>query len=1030
MKNYDRVKNQYIIPVIVSVIIVFIVASKIFIINFSNRVDGYLAKEGIMDLQNWKPDRGNTKLNGVWEFYPGVFLEPNKTSTGVSEKLDGIKKYINVPGTWDNYINEAGSAEGAGTYRLIVKVPEDRLYAIKTKTIRFANRIYLNGQKVIHTGEPSLSRAGFKPESKYKIGAGSSLDGEIEVIAHVSSFGYKTGGIIAPIEFGSFKSIMFENNVSRAFDTLAVSICLVLGVYFFIIYFQRKRGTYLLCFSIMNFAMALYLAVMNEQILDLAYNYDFQTRTGIQITGMMLTTVCLLRFTHHFFIDFSNKRAVGITTIINLSLLFLSPNNLEKLSPLTATALQGILIIGCTISYAYVAYILLKAIYNRADSLEYVLVITTSLFAYWFVNALKMILEIDVGNIPAILIFIMLFSAAALIGHRLRLDYRRANSLSEKLIRYDRLKDEFLAKASHELKTPLHMILNLTKNLFEGQKGTLNFKQQEDLFFVYREGQRLTRLVEDLLDAAQIKGGNLKLRLDSIKPYRMLEYILEEMEVLIPEEKNIVLKNRVSEEFPALRADPDKFTQIIYNLVHNAIKYTENGEIKICASIIDDQAEIEVSDTGIGIEEKHLEEIFNTFYQENDKGEPNQGLGLGLSIVKHLVESQGGQIKAESAYGEGTTFKFTLPISQSNMDNQNEVPEIAVTKEFYTMPKQVSAESLDQPGILVVDDEPLNQKILTDILEPLKYHVFLANGGAETLEILKHNKIDLILLDYMLPDMKGDQVCREIRKIYSITELPILILTASGRTIDLMNGFEYGANDFQRKPLDVKELVPRIQSLLLMKKTVEVGLEKEFQYFYSQISPHFLYNTINTIIGLSYKDSEKARRALNNLSIYFRGKLDIHRYKGVTSLESELELVTAYLEIEQMRYGERLNVLYDLDENLRAVIPPLTLQPIVENSIRHGIMAGNGKGTIKISTRKGSAGFVNVTIEDDGAGMTPAKQRELLEGNSQRVGFKNVANKIKILKGANLILKSKTGEGTKVEIIIPEVKQDESYVGG
>ncbi|HZX21336.1 MAG TPA: ATP-binding protein, partial [Clostridia bacterium] len=678
----------------------------------------------------------------------------------------------------------------------------------------------------------------------------------------------------------------------------------------------------------------------------------------------------------------------------------------------------------------YVAYILLKAICNRADSPEYILVIATSLFTYWFIIALKMILEIDVGNIPAMLTFIMLFSAAALIGHRLRLDYKKANSLSEKLIRYDRLKDEFLAKASHELKTPLHMILNLTKNLFEGQKGTLNFKQQEDLFFVYREGQRLTRLVEDLLDAAQIKEGNLKLRLDSIKPYRMLEYILEEMEVLIPEEKNIVLKNRISEEFPALRADPDKFTQIIYNLVHNAIKYTENGGIKICASIIDDQAEIEVSDTGIGIEEKHLEEIFNTFYQENDKGEPNQGLGLGLSIVKHLVESQGGQIKAESTYGKGTTFKFTLPISQSNVDNQNEVPEIAVTKEFYTMPKQVSAGSLDQPGILVVDDEPLNQKILADILEPLKYHVFLANNGAETLEILKHNKIDLILLDYMLPDMKGDQVCREIRKIYSITELPILILTASGRTIDLMNGFEYGANDFQRKPLDVKELVPRIQSLLLMKKTVEVGLEKEFQYFYSQISPHFLYNTINTIIGLSYKDSEKARRALNNLSIYFRGKLDVHRHKGLIPLESELELATAYLDIEQMRYGEKLNIQYDIDENLRAMIPPLTLQPIVENSVRHGIIAECGRGIIKISTRKGSAGFVNITIEDNGTGMTPAEQRELLEGNNQRVGFKNVMERIKILKGASLILKSKTGEGTKVEIIVPEVRQDESYISG
>lgn len=257
-------------------------------------------------------------------------------------------------------------------------------------------------------------------------------------------------------------------------------------------------------------------------------------------------------------------------------------------------------------------------------------------------------------------------------------------------------------------------------------------------------------------------------------------------------------------------------------------------------------------------------------------------------------------------------------------------------------------------------------------------------------------------------------------------ELPILILTASGRTIDLISSFNYGVNDFQRKPVDSEELKSRIQSLLLIKASAEEGLEKEFQYFYSQISPHFLYNTLNSIIGLSYKDSQKSREALNNLSVYLRGKLDIHRKQGFVSLESELELVTAYLEIEKLRYGKRLEVSYNVEEELKAKIPPLTLQPIVENSIKHGIASLNN-GKIEITTKKEKDRFVSITIKDNGKGMTDGQVEELLKGNGEGIGFKNVMERIKILKGASLTLNSKVGEGTEIKIIIPEVKSNEDY---
>ena len=280
----------------------------------------------------------------------------------------------------------------------------------------------------------------------------------------------------------------------------------------------------------------------------------------------------------------------------------------------------------------------------------------------------------------------------------------------------------------------------------------------------------------------------------------------------------------------------------------------------------------------------------------------------------------------------------------------------------------------------------------------------------------------------MVLDMTGVQLCNNIRKKYSMIELPILILTASKKTIDLMSEFNYGANDFQRKPIEAEELKSRVNSLLLIKVSAEEGLERELKYFYSQISPHFLYNTLNSIIGLSYKDAEKTRRALNNLSIYFRGKLDIHRGKGLVTLESELELVRAYLEIEKMRYGERLEIEYDIEEGLDALIPPLIVQTIVENSVYHGIVVKTKGGKIKITTKREANGFMNIVIEDNGIGMTLEKQEELLSGRSQGMGFKNVMGRIRILKNARLTLDSKIGEGTKIKIIIPEVANYENHL--
>lgn len=266
--------------------------------------------------------------------------------------------------------------------------------------------------------------------------------------------------------------------------------------------------------------------------------------------------------------------------------------------------------------------------------------------------------------------------------------------------------------------------------------------------------------------------------------------------------------------------------------------------------------------------------------------------------------------------------------------------------------------------------------------------------------------------------MSGFEVCKSVRENYDLFDLPVMVLTASGQLTDLISSFQIGANEFLQKPVILDELKVRVEFLLSMKKSSKDSLVNELTMYYSQIKPHFLYNTMQTIIGLTYLDSNKTREALTHLATYFRAKLDINSYQSLVPIEDELELVQAYLEIEKIRFGDKLKIIYNLDEAAHAIIPLLTIQPLIENAVQHGIGKKEIGGTIKLSMAK-NQDTIRIEIEDDGIGISKAKQEELLNGRNSRVGFTNPFKKLKLIKGASFTLESEEGIGTKITIFLP-----------
>ncbi len=295
-------------------------------------------------------------------------------------------------------------------------------------------------------------------------------------------------------------------------------------------------------------------------------------------------------------------------------------------------------------------------------------------------------------------------------------------------------------------------------------------------------------------------------------------------------DKPLQLVNGIREGTPLVYADENRVQQILHNFIDNAIKFTDEGKIEISSVQENDLLAISIQDNGVGIPEHIHDNIFKPFEQfDHDSVYEYKGTGLGLSVSKQLVELHGGNIEVSSMPGEGSTFTFTLPISDFPLSDKDIADsEAEVKSTFYSTQEEEESFKQDpitpastievsdsQVKILVVDDEPVNRIVLENHLTLQGYEVTQAINGPQALEIIDNGKVfDLVILDIMMPKMSGIEVCQKLRSIYHPSELPIIMLTAKNRINDLVKGFNVGANDYLTKPFSKDELMSRIKTHL------------------------------------------------------------------------------------------------------------------------------------------------------------------------------------------------------------------------
>ena len=433
---------------------------------------------------------------------------------------------------------------------------------------------------------------------------------------------------------------------------------------------------------------------------------------------------------------------------------------------------------------------------------------------------------------------VLLFACLVLITGYILYRYKTHKQAERiiKLQQLDKMKDEFLANTSHELRTPLNGIIGIAESLLDGVAGPVNKKMHENLAMIGGSGRRLANLVNDILDLSKSQKGDLVLQKQAVNLHDLAENVMLLSQGLVGN-KSLTLENRIAADLPLAEADENRMQQVFYNLLGNAIKFTESGTVVVSAAVTEPWLTVTVTDTGIGIPSAKLADIFKAFEQvDASTAREYGGTGLGLSVTKQLVEQHGGQLNVVSEIGKGSTFTFTVPIatqavqvastaSQAIQIAHIRAPAVAevtlTTQEQNPTQHQPREERKgDQPTILVVDDELVNRQVIRNHLEMQQYNIEMAEDGHAALAKIKAAKDlpDLILLDVMMPRMTGYEVCQILRQDHPAHTLPVIIITAKNQLADLLQGFASGANDYLTKPFSKQELLVRVDTHLKIAK--------------------------------------------------------------------------------------------------------------------------------------------------------------------------------------------------------------------
>lgn len=979
-----------------------------------------------------------TDLDGKWTFFEQALLTP----TEVKEQLrNGMGRVVSLPSSFEV---QTGEVNSFGTYSTTIKIPKE--YVGETLAIHIpfqysAYTLFADQIEIAKNGVVGQDVASHVAEMAPKTGYFIAQSDEVLLTMQVSSFAHIRGGLENSIFIGEAAVVSRKFNTSLIGTLFINGSIFIIGLFMILFAWYRRQehvffifGMFAMLISVRaSFTVPFYYTLV---FVDMSWLWGTRLEYILTEATSMFYVILLWKWHEK---EFSKKIMYGLVVVhlgLILATLFTQPVFFQEL-------FFKVFYLAIP-TFFYLIYVIYKSIRNDNQNAKVNLIGIGLIFLAFF-N------DFAIGSnwyqgptlmLPAVGIYVMMnvifmsksFADTVWKTEQQNKQLVALNASNEELAielqKELKQKDDFLANTSHELRNPLHGVLNIAQSILRNRPNQLDKKTEENLALLLTIGYHMARTLEDLLDLTRLKEQRIHLQKEHLDIQSVSLGVVDMLRVLI-ENKNIQMDVQIPNDFPSITADKNRLIQILFNLLHNAVKFTDEGVITIDANVQDGVAHIHIMDTGIGMSEETLQTIFEPYKQEDSSITAIAGgLGLGLSICKQLVEMHGGTLKASSIKGKGSVFTFTLPLAGAHVEKQTIVTNQTADRSEFTLkadPISMNAmlgtfaqnfQHTYKPKILAIDDDPVNLKVLTNILSEDQYEVETVSSGKEALQQLELKEWDLIISDVMMPTMSGYELTRAVRTKFSISELPILLLTARSLPEDIYTGFLAGANDYVTKPVDALELNVRVHALTDLKASINERLGMEAAWLQAQIRPHFLFNTLNTIVSLSEIDTPRMARLLEKFVHYLRNSFDVKNLDQVVPLQHELELLESYLYIEQERFGDRLQVKWEVDQVKEIKIPPLSLQTLVENAVNHGILKRVDGGTVTIRICE-KDGYTEIAVIDDGIGMNVEKIQQIFTIHEKGIGLVNTEQRLNQLYGKGLHIESTPGIGTTVTFEIP-----------
>lgn len=752
--------------------------------------EGITAKQGILDLRGIDLSKTSVALSGEWAFYAQELFAPGN-------KLPA-PDYLSFPKLWNNTTLRGKQlpAQGYGTYALTVILPAGypRL-GLEIPDMYSCYRLYVNGVLQSQNGEPGKTAAQSKPFWVTKVIAlPAATPDTLHLLLQVANFWHAKGGTYKEIILGDKDDLFLKKNREAGFDFLLTGCLFMGGLFFLGLYLFGRHDKAILYFSLFCILYSYRMIGTDSYVLHSIFpGLNWWVTIHLEYLTLSLGVALFVRYTRFLYPEDENP--VIMNTLIGICLLY------SALILFTPTVFFTSFInyfLGVMFLYiAYAFYIYIKAARNkRIGSLYSLLSFAVVILLFFMINLHYF------GFIPGMkgivfggyIAFFFLQSLA--LSHRFAFTLNQAADQARQGLR---TKSEFLSTMSHEIRTPLNAVIGMAHLLLHNKPRE---DQKADLDVLLFSANNLLGIVNNILDYNKIEAGKISFEQIPVDMASIARNIIAGFKNSCAE-KGLDLQLLLD---PALThkviGDPVRTSQVINNLVHNAIKFTEKGYVRLSITVSSQSAAvadllISVEDTGIGIPREKQAMIFDRFTQaDSSTSRSYGGTGLGLAISKRILELQDVELKLSSEPGKGSRFYYTqqFPVSLQK----------AGDKSANLISKNSEHKLLTGISVLLVEDNPLNVLVAQNILESNGASVEVAGDGQEAINKLDARRHDLILMDLHMPVVDGYEATRCLRARGET--LPIIALTASTPKEVENEAMSAGLTDVVVKPFNPDDL--------------------------------------------------------------------------------------------------------------------------------------------------------------------------------------------------------------------------------